>query len=53
MERTGVKLDTAGLATISEKVEKRIGELERDIWQLAGEEFTIGSPQQLGEILFV
>ncbi len=53
MERTGVKLDTARLALISEKVEKRIGELERDIYQLAGEEFTIGSPQQLGEILFV
>jgi DNA polymerase-1 len=53
MERTGVKLDTARLAQISEKVETRIGELERDIFQLAGEEFTIGSPQQLGEILFV
>jgi DNA polymerase-1 len=52
MERTGVKLDTERLATISEKVAVRIGELERDIWQMAGEEFTIGSPQQLGEILF-
>jgi DNA polymerase-1 len=52
MERTGVKLDTERLATISEKVSARIAELERDIYQLAGEEFTIGSPQQLGEILF-
>src|SRR3954452_1080899 len=52
MERTGVKLDTARLAAISEKVAVRIAELERDIYQLAGEEFTIGSPQQLGEILF-
>jgi DNA polymerase-1 len=52
MERTGVKLDTAGLAVISEKVSLRIDELEREIYQLAGEEFTIGSPQQLGEILF-
>src|SRR3954451_4157749 len=52
MERTGVKLDTERLGTISEKVAVRIAELERDIYQLAGEEFTIGSPQQLGEILF-
>jgi DNA polymerase-1 len=52
MERTGVKLDTTALARIGEKVETRIGELEREVWDLAGEEFTIGSPQQLGEILF-
>jgi DNA polymerase-1 len=52
MERTGVKLDTEGLAVISEKVAARIEELEREIYELAGEEFTIGSPQQLGEILF-
>src|SRR3954465_4747923 len=52
MERTGVKLDTSRLAVISEKVALRIDELEREIYSLAGEEFTIGSPQQLGEILF-
>jgi DNA polymerase-1 len=52
MERTGVKLDTARLASISSKVAVRIDELEREIYSLAGEEFTIGSPQQLGEILF-
>jgi DNA polymerase-1 len=52
MEHTGVKLDTGRLATISEKVSVRIAELERDIYRLAGEEFTIGSPQQLGQILF-
>src|SRR3954465_2947996 len=52
MERTGVKLDTDRLAAISRKVEQRVGELEREVWELAGEEFTIGSPQQLGEILF-
>jgi DNA polymerase I len=52
MERTGVRLDTAALARISEKVERRIVELEQEVWQLAGEEFTIGSPQQLGEVLF-
>jgi DNA polymerase-1 len=52
MERTGVKLDTGRLAAISEKVEQRVNELEREVWELAGEEFTIGSPQQLGEVLF-
>ena len=52
MERTGVKLDTSRLAQISEKVSARITELEREVWELAGEEFTIGSPQQLGEVLF-
>src|SRR4051812_27419851 len=52
MERTGVKLDTDRLAAISEKVSARIDELEREVWDLAGTEFTIGSPQQLGEILF-
>jgi DNA polymerase-1 len=52
MERTGVKLDTERLAVISEKVSARIEELEREVYELAGTEFTIGSPQQLGEILF-
>jgi DNA polymerase-1 len=33
-------------------VEERIVQLEREIWDLAGEEFTIGSPQQLAEVLF-
>ncbi|MEA2349205.1 MAG: polymerase, partial [Thermoleophilaceae bacterium] len=52
MERAGVKLDTALLAEIAAKVEERIAALEREIWELAGEEFTIGSPQQLAEVLF-
>ena len=53
MERAGVKLDTARLADISAKVQERIAALEREVWDLAGEEFTIGSPQQLAEVLFV
>jgi DNA polymerase-1 len=53
MEREGVKLDTAQLAEIAAKVQERIAALEREIWDLAGEEFTIGSPQQLAEVLFV
>src|SRR5207253_7443122 len=51
MERAGVKLDTARLADIDASVQERIATLERQIWDLAGEEFTIGSPQQLAEVL--
>src|SRR5205814_8904083 len=52
MQRAGVKLDTKRLGGISLKVQERIEALEREIWELAGEEFTIGSPQQLAEVLF-
>jgi DNA polymerase-1 len=52
MERAGVKLDTERLAAINAGFAERIEKLEQEIWQLAGEEFTIGSPQQLGHILF-
>jgi DNA polymerase-1 len=52
MERAGVKLDVERLADISERFGTRATDLERRVWQLAGEEFTIGSPQQLGQILF-
>ena len=52
MERTGVKLDVKRVSEISSRVAERITALEREIWDLAGEEFTIGSPQQLSEILF-
>jgi DNA polymerase-1 len=52
MELEGVKLDTDRLREISTRVKKEADELEQDIFALAGEEFTIGSPQQLAEILF-
>ncbi|HET8823197.1 MAG TPA: DNA polymerase I, partial [Thermoleophilaceae bacterium] len=52
MERAGVKLDVERLRGISERFGARAAELERRVWELAGEEFTIGSPQQLGHILF-
>jgi DNA polymerase-1 len=52
LERAGVKLDTAKLAEISAKVQEQVETLEGEIHELAGTEFTIGSPQQLGEILF-
>jgi DNA polymerase I len=52
MERAGVKLDTERLAEIGRGMEERIDELEREIFELAGREFVIGSPQQLGAVLF-
>jgi DNA polymerase-1 len=52
MERAGVKLDVERLRAISERFNARAVELERRVWELAGEEFTIGSPQQLAPILF-
>ena len=47
-----MKLDTYRLAEISASVADQIEELEHSIFELAGEEFTIGSPQQLGRVLF-
>jgi len=52
MERAGIKLDVERLRAISARFNERAIELERRVWELAGEEFTIGSPQQLAPILF-
>ncbi len=52
MELAGLKLDTQLLATISTEVKAEADALEREIFEMAGQEFTLGSPQQLGEVLF-
>jgi DNA polymerase I len=52
MEVAGVRLNKERLALIRTRVLDEIADLEREIFRLAGEEFTIGSPQQLGAILF-
>ena len=52
MERTGITVDTAVLADISIALQAEIERLEGEIYAAAGESFTIGSPQQLGKILF-
>jgi DNA polymerase-1 len=52
MEREGLKLDAERLAEVGAGFGERIETLEREIFELAGEEFTIGSPQQVGRILF-
>ena len=53
MELEGLGIDLERLAAIGEGMEERIAELEAQIYEAAGREFTIGSPQQLAEVLFV
>ncbi|AGC76860.1 DNA polymerase I [Nonlabens dokdonensis] len=52
MEIEGVNLDGDFLSSLSRKLNEDIERLEKDIYEAAGEEFNIGSPKQLGEILF-
>ena len=52
MERAGVKVERATLAKLSGSFAQTIARLEDEIRELAGEDFNIGSPKQLGEILF-
>ncbi|MDO6807247.1 DNA polymerase I [Zobellia galactanivorans] len=52
MELEGIKLDEKFLNSLSEDLNNDIKTLEQKIYQDAGEEFNIGSPKQLGEILF-
>ena len=48
----GVKVDSAGLATFSEELGQDLARLETEVQELAGREFNLGSPKQLGDILF-
>ncbi|MFL5871102.1 MAG: DNA polymerase I [Solirubrobacterales bacterium] len=52
MEAIGLKLDTERLAEIGAGMEDQIASLQSEIYDLCGREFTIGSPQQLGTVLF-
>jgi DNA polymerase-1 len=52
MEQAGLKLDTERLRQISTRVKEEADALELRIYEAAGEEFTLGSPKQLEEILF-
>ena len=52
MECAGVKVDLKALQALSKDFAQRIGELERQIHDVVGYEFNVGSPKQLGEILF-
>ena len=52
METAGIKVDRDALSRLSGDFAQRIARFEDEIYKLAGESFTIGSPKQLGEILF-
>ncbi len=52
MEDTGVRIDTYRMGEITARLSDRVEELEARAYELAGEEFVLGSPQQLGRILF-
>lgn len=52
MERAGVQVEAKELKTYGDALAVRIGELEKEIYQEAGEKFNINSPKQLGVILF-
>ena len=52
MEMNGVCLDTQSLAETSKQFTTRMNDIEQRIYELAGEQFNIASPKQVGEILF-
>ena len=52
MEQAGIKVDAAQLRKLSADFEKRLAELEIELHKIAGREFNVASPKQLGEILF-
>ncbi|WP_109151887.1 DNA polymerase I [Azospirillum sp. TSO5] len=52
MERAGVRIDKKALSDLSQSLSVRLAEIEKDVHALAGQTFNIGSPKQLGEILF-
>ena len=52
MEMNGVRIDTASLKETSQMLTQRMNDIEQEIYQLAGEEFNIASPKQVGEVLF-
>ncbi len=52
MEIAGIKVDPNTLEEMGSKLKERLAEIEQTIFQEAGESFNIGSPKQLGQILF-
>ncbi len=52
METTGVTIDPSELDVVGGEIDRAVMRLQRQIYDFAGEEFNIGSPQQLGNVLF-
>jgi len=52
MEQAGVKIDRGNLAEMSSRLEREVAAKAKEIYESAGHEFNIGSPKQLGDVLF-
>ena len=52
LEFNGIKVDDIYLKKLSKKFEEKLKKIEKEIYLLAGKEFNIGSPKQLGEIIY-
>ncbi len=52
MEIEGIKIDSNFLKKLSSKFEKKINEIQKDIFKISKKKFNIGSPKQLGEIIY-
>ncbi len=52
MEREGVKLDIDGIKAFGKEISEKAEKISREIYEYAGYEFNIGSPKQLGSVLF-
>jgi DNA polymerase-1 len=52
MEQAGVKIDTAALSQMSGELEREIAAKAKEIYEVVGMEFNVGSPKQLGDVLF-
>ena len=52
MEQAGVKIDTAALSQMSSELEREIATKAKEVYEAAGMEFNVGSPKQLGDVLF-
>ena len=52
MEQEGITVDATKLKTLSNELSKTLQTYEHDIYKITGKEFNIGSPKQIGEVLF-
>jgi DNA polymerase-1 len=52
LETSGIKVDDAYLKKLSKKFEERLIKIEKDIYKISDKKFNIGSPKQLGEIIY-
>jgi len=52
LEYNGIKVDDLYLKKLSKNFEKKLKKIEKEIYSIAGKEFNIGSPKQLGEIIY-